>query len=728
MNSLDLYYWPYFNFGDRLNFYVFQKIFKKKIVYTKMNFCQALGIGSLINHLFVNKKELEYIPTKSAPIKVFSSGIVWQFLPTQLDQILLLRKFDDNLILRGKNTYELLKKICELEIKKITFGDGGLLVGFNEKPKFKRKKILFFPHYLDKYDNELISKIKKIYNQIEVINIFTNDEIIINKIKEADFVISTALHPLVVADSLGTANLWLVTENRLKGRDEFKFYDYYSVYCNYKKEPVSVNFLESKELWQLLEKEKTNLKRAKDEINQKQVELYKAFLDNLKDLEEKKIFYISQKEKSTKTVAVYEFNNCHGELLPSIEYYFKKLGYRVKFYINAGIEKDNPFLDKLDTLDYEIINETDLKDNFDLDKNTNLKEEFDFIFINSTKTYLKEINSEYFSTFYLFMNKKIKTKYGFIALAHNAMDLDYIERELIKQKRLLKLHPIFNYELNKRFTLYPIVFPAIKDEVFTKQENKISFLHIGRIDSAFRDIDLLFKAIEKIEKKDLIRFNLIGKNNLNCPTQYKKLFSELGYLDFQKMYYEIKKSDFLILPISVKNLTYFSNSYSGLIPLSIGFEVPIITHRDVGSLFYDDSFTELFYRNEADLSNIFQKIIDLKKRNKLEDYLNFFKRKIRKLKQNYINQSLENLGFIIEDSIKKSDFEREKELFELEEIIKIQKQKDIENRYLTLKKEYKVLEEKYKNITSTKIYRFSRIYYNFKDDVKKLIKKNKVKS
>lgn len=52
---------------------------------------------------------------------------------------------------------------------------------------------------------------------------------VLMRIAECETILSSALHGLIVADSLGIPNMWSTASGRLLG-GEYKFHDYYSVF------------------------------------------------------------------------------------------------------------------------------------------------------------------------------------------------------------------------------------------------------------------------------------------------------------------------------------------------------------------------------------------------------------------------------------------------------------------------------------------------------------------
>lgn len=100
-------------------------------------------------------------------------------------------------------------------------GDPGLLARLFAKPAEKRFALGVVPHYADKADPKLASAVS--------IDIQGDIETVIQSIAECEQILSSSLHGLIIADSLGVPNQWLKLSDKLDGAD-FKFRDYYSVY------------------------------------------------------------------------------------------------------------------------------------------------------------------------------------------------------------------------------------------------------------------------------------------------------------------------------------------------------------------------------------------------------------------------------------------------------------------------------------------------------------------
>mgnify|MGYP000565758549 CR=1 FL=1 len=124
--------------------------------------------------------------------------------------------------LRGKLTkYNLgIKQAAD-----IAMGDPALFVNDMMRLKPKRSGIGIVPHYSDK-THPIINNLKNIKN-VKVIDVERCGSEVCHDIASCDFIVSSSLHGLVVADSFRIPNYRIKLFDNLKGGD-FKFRDYAS--------------------------------------------------------------------------------------------------------------------------------------------------------------------------------------------------------------------------------------------------------------------------------------------------------------------------------------------------------------------------------------------------------------------------------------------------------------------------------------------------------------------
>ena len=214
------------NFGDLLNRDLF-KYFGKDIKKADMPYSDIMAIGSLLQTLFREKKlsitRKLSIKTKK-PLIVYGSGFI-EDAPTSFH---LLRRLDVRAV-RGYNSLEKLKQYKNVKIAdNVAIGDPGLLSKYIvDTSKVKKKYELgIIPHYVDKA-NSLLKKIK-VKNAV-VIDIQQSPQIFLKQLAECKTVISSAMHGLIAADSLGIPNIRMVLSDKTTGGD-YKYNDYYSAF------------------------------------------------------------------------------------------------------------------------------------------------------------------------------------------------------------------------------------------------------------------------------------------------------------------------------------------------------------------------------------------------------------------------------------------------------------------------------------------------------------------
>jgi hypothetical protein len=106
-------------------------------------------------------------------------------------------------------------------------------------PKIKTKIIYdlgIICHMVDK-NSELLSNIQLKDTNIKYIDIEQEPHQFIHEVSQCRFILSSAMHGLICADSLGIPNKHIVLGDKVIG-GEYKFRDYYSVFTDVKYTPV----------------------------------------------------------------------------------------------------------------------------------------------------------------------------------------------------------------------------------------------------------------------------------------------------------------------------------------------------------------------------------------------------------------------------------------------------------------------------------------------------------
>jgi len=124
---------------------------------------------------------------------------------------------------RGKLTREILLK-RGIECPAV-YGDPALLMPRFYNPELPKKyKLSVIPHHVDKV---LIPELKKQYPTAHFIDIQQDVYKFIDEVIQSEYIISSALHGLIMADAYGVPNEWKEFSKKVLGHG-FKFRDYES--------------------------------------------------------------------------------------------------------------------------------------------------------------------------------------------------------------------------------------------------------------------------------------------------------------------------------------------------------------------------------------------------------------------------------------------------------------------------------------------------------------------
>ena len=198
------------NFGDTLSPIICEYMSGRKVVYADITKCDLVAIGSLMQRVkegFFRHK-----------IHVWGTGYI--------DSTPMHRSKHIYHAVRGRMT----RDILQMDHNPV-FGDPALLADRLVAGKITNKKnykLGIIPHYKDR-DDVLLKTLAPEYKNVTVFDVFTPPLELIKNIAECEFVLSSAMHGLIVADSLAVPNAWVEMADKLRG-GWFKFQDYYSIY------------------------------------------------------------------------------------------------------------------------------------------------------------------------------------------------------------------------------------------------------------------------------------------------------------------------------------------------------------------------------------------------------------------------------------------------------------------------------------------------------------------
>lgn len=216
------------NFGDSLNDDL-MRCFNVDYVTTKIGDANCVCIGSILDELLLTEaRTLRY----GTPINVFGTG----FMMWREDEHEAFNRQVNIFALRGKLSQERCRNILGEKLHDVVLGDPGLLVRrmFPDIKRDCKYDVGIICHFKDR-TSSLPNWIDLRRYSFVFIDVYLPTREFVSMVAQCGFILSSALHGLICADSFGIPNKWMLVSGKVEGRG-YKFMDYYSVFDF--KEPV----------------------------------------------------------------------------------------------------------------------------------------------------------------------------------------------------------------------------------------------------------------------------------------------------------------------------------------------------------------------------------------------------------------------------------------------------------------------------------------------------------
>ena len=244
--EIKLYFCDFDNVGDALNRCIYKKCFDIDVSYADSWRSDYAGIGSILDHFLFQTRDIfrvfKNISYIKKPVILMSCGFgresEFYFQKPRFFKRMKFKRKIQVLSLRGKLSADQIAMIDKkIDLSNIVLGDMGLLASYLlENREEKKYDLGICPHYADA-DDPVFQKIHDDNPNSIILNTMENPIDFVKKISQCRAVISTGLHPLIIADSLGIPNLWCRISEKTTTRH--KYYDYYSVF-SVKPQPVNL--------------------------------------------------------------------------------------------------------------------------------------------------------------------------------------------------------------------------------------------------------------------------------------------------------------------------------------------------------------------------------------------------------------------------------------------------------------------------------------------------------
>lgn len=260
------------NMGDLLNKDMLEELFNIKVVRKNLINCNLIAIGSALDHIMYSeytkvraKQRIEHLVNDN--VHIWASGFIRG--NPQKDLGIIYRHVHIH-ALRGKLTLGRMEKQLGKRLD-VPTGDGGLLaqnwIGYYPEKEFE---VGIIPHFKEQ-DHPTVKKLLNNYENSTLIDLTQNPKEVVEKIGKCNYVISSSLHGMIVADSFHIPNIHITLTNDMFG-DGNKYNDYLSAF-----DVTHTPFDCSNGDMPTLKEVKDNYKIDSDVVELKKEQLFKSF-------------------------------------------------------------------------------------------------------------------------------------------------------------------------------------------------------------------------------------------------------------------------------------------------------------------------------------------------------------------------------------------------------------------------------------------------------------------
>jgi pyruvyltransferase len=217
MTPIKLFHWRpgtngKVNLGDEISPLIVEAISGRAVEFAPIEKCELLAIGSLLT-IPIHQK---VFPNRQEPMHVWGTGLIVPLTVAGRANYICSA-------VRGPLTRYLVECSSDVPV-----GDPGILAS-RVFPKKQAKDYSFgiIPH-ISQLKEPFVAELKNKTPRSVIIDVTSKDILnSIDLISRCEYVASTSLHGLIIADSYKIPNFWLKTDDIHPGKS-WKFYDYFS--------------------------------------------------------------------------------------------------------------------------------------------------------------------------------------------------------------------------------------------------------------------------------------------------------------------------------------------------------------------------------------------------------------------------------------------------------------------------------------------------------------------
>ena len=353
----------------------------------------------------------------------------------------------------------------------------------------------------------------------------------------------------------------------------------------------------------------------------------------------KNLFSYKKPIVSDNTFLVWEpCSQSHAEVVPGYAKYLLELGYHVSILITPERYKEGLFskFDNNKNISYNVMTQKQIRKFFKKNSINNIK---GLLVTTVGKLY----NGIDFSKVYSSFNRDVdKSKLFFVEHEIDKLiDNNALDNPIITLRKM-------NYKNIQTIPINPHYFGSIK----TQQKNNITNLvTIGALSEKRKSTKVIINAIDKLITQGITNFKVtvVGKGKISdLPTHLHSYIDIKGRLDFDKMYTEIEKADFILSAYEdiEEHLKYATSKTSGAYQLVYGFLKPIIIKANHAPINGFNTINSLIYNNDNDYTETLTKAIEMTK-----DQYTLMQNNLKSYTDHLYNESIRNFKDLIENQI-----------------------------------------------------------------------------
>lgn len=344
---------------------------------------------------------------------------------------------------------------------------------------------------------------------------------------------------------------------------------------------------------------------------------YKTFcMSCLKTL--KSLFCQKKKpEIKENTFIVWEpCSSSHAEIVPGFAKYLLELGFHVSILVTPERYDEGLFCRfENENISYNVMTQKQIRKFFLNNEISNVK---GILVTTLGKLSTQDIESAYKS----FHPNVDKSKIFFVE-----HEIDKLVDNGKLKESIITLREI-DYKGAKTTVVNPHYFGVIKSNLKNETTN---FVTIGELSEKRKNTKILVDAVSDMVTKGFTNFKVtvIGKGKLSSlPQSLRQYFDIKGRLNFDEMYDQIEKADFILSAYENTDIhrKYITVKTSGTFQLVYGFLKPIIIRTEFAEINGFDDQNSLIYSDDSEYSLEMIRAIEMTQenyrnmQNKLDEY------------------------------------------------------------------------------------------------------------